>query len=237
MPKKFIGPPLHRNNHLYHHHQQRHHHHYHHRQHNFQNAHHPCSHVHHACRYHNNKNRQHNVQGRTSCLSPLISRQADPNDLSDSAPHASPEVSDIDLQNTPRRLVGGNVNSGSLLRVPSVNNTCNDYMIEVSIYFILEVVIIMLNEKCNFQGSWSGSSFLSPPSLTEQRRKSSVMFCDEVTTLNSTSEAKNICSSEKMTQTDDGDLWQHNKNNSSDNQVPKPQPLSLLIPKKKKKNS
>lgn len=67
-----------------------------------------------------------------SCLSPLISRQADANDPPDSAPHASPEVSDIDLQNTPRKLLAGNVNAGSLLRVPSPNNTWNENINEVT---------------------------------------------------------------------------------------------------------
>lgn len=46
------------------------------------------------------------------------------------------------------------------------------------------------------------------------------MFSDEVTTLNSGSEAKNICSSEKMTQTGDGEIWQTNKSpNDSQGQV------------------
>ncbi|KAK6624355.1 hypothetical protein RUM44_011214 [Polyplax serrata] len=133
-----------------------------------------CSLARHSCRYHSLKSK-HQLQ----------------------APHASPEVSEIDVPATPRGLLVGNVNSGSLLRVPSTTNTWN--------------------EKIN-EGSWSGSSFLSPPSVSEQRRRSSVMFCDEVTTLNSVSEEKNICSSEKMTQTDDGDIWQHNKTNANDTQ-------------------
>lgn len=70
-----------------------------------------------------------------------------------------------------------------------------------------------------FQGNQSTPLLLSPPSTNGQRRRSSVMFSDEVTTLNSGSETKNVCSSEKMTQTGDGEIWQSNRINTNDNQI------------------
>lgn len=44
------------------------------------------------------------------------------------------------------------------------------------------------------------------------------MFSDEVT-INTGNETKNVCSSEKMTQTGDGEVWQSNKINTNDNQT------------------
>ncbi|XP_046400704.1 voltage-dependent T-type calcium channel subunit alpha-1I [Ischnura elegans] len=109
------------------------------------------------------------------------------------APTASPEVSDVELLASPRRP--------GLLRVPSVSN--------------------------GWEGSGEGSASLLSP-VPSHRRRSSVMFSDVVLlhddegtgaqrrgSLGSTGpsapappEAKNVCSSEKMTQTGDGNVWQ-----------------------------
>lgn len=68
-----------------------------------------------------------------TCLSPSISRPTDvtaePPDSS--APQASPEVSDVELQSTPRRPVVPPAGPGGLLRVPSMSNTWNDNTNEV----------------------------------------------------------------------------------------------------------
>ncbi|XP_071444004.1 voltage-dependent T-type calcium channel subunit alpha-1G [Hetaerina americana] len=106
------------------------------------------------------------------------------------APTASPEVSDVELLASPRRP--------GLLRVPSISN--------------------------GWEGNGEGSTSLLSP-VPSHRRRSSVMFSDVVLlhdddgtgaqrrgSLGSTGpppgEAKNVCSSEKMTQTGDGNVWQ-----------------------------
>ncbi|KAL0279686.1 UNVERIFIED_CONTAM: hypothetical protein PYX00_001187 [Menopon gallinae] len=164
-----------------------HHHCHHHRQNQYRHVYHPCPHAHHTCRHHHFHCRQ--SSRHISCLSPPGSKSADAAAEDQPAPHASPEASDIDPQGTPRRY-----NPAGLLRVPSNNNTWNENVNEAG--------------QC-------GSMLLSPPSTNGQRRRSSVMFSDEVTTL--AGETKNVCSSEKMTQTVDGELWQSGR--SGDNQI------------------
>lgn len=66
----------------------------------------------------------------------------------------------------------------------------------------------------DFQGHSAGN-LLSPPGTTNlSRRRSSVMFNDVVLlhgdqTMSQTT--RNVCSSEKMTQTGDGNLWEDNE--------------------------
>lgn len=58
------------------------------------------------------------------------------------------------------------------------------------------------------QESQSAPMLLSPPTSNGHRRRSSVMFSDEVTMVTLGNEQqRNICCSEKMTQTGEGDVW------------------------------
>ncbi|XP_033608822.1 voltage-dependent T-type calcium channel subunit alpha-1H isoform X2 [Cryptotermes secundus] len=102
------------------------------------------------------------------------------------APRASPEVTDIDPTASPKRL------TGRLLRVPSSSNGLGDPASgsEVSSQNLL---------------SATGNS-------NQQRRPSSVMFSDVVLFhggggASSGETTRNVCSSEKMTQTGDDNLW------------------------------
>ncbi|XP_063224731.1 voltage-dependent T-type calcium channel subunit alpha-1G [Bacillus rossius redtenbacheri] len=115
-----------------------------------------------------------------------------------SAPRASPEVSDVDPLASPRRPVGG------LLRVPSASNGWS-------------------GGGGGGGDSGSGSEGLLSPPLDAPRRKSSVVMFSEVVLLHGGAAggggagggggpgggeaARNVCSSEKMTQTGDGNVW------------------------------
>ncbi|XP_021929198.1 voltage-dependent T-type calcium channel subunit alpha-1H-like isoform X2 [Zootermopsis nevadensis] len=101
------------------------------------------------------------------------------------APRATPEVTDIDPTASPKRLAGG------LLRIASPSNGWGE-------------------PAC---GTESGAqNLLSPAGNNQQRRPSSVMFSDVVLfhgggASGNGETTKNVCSSEKMTQTGDENLW------------------------------
>ncbi|KAJ9586536.1 hypothetical protein L9F63_019833, partial [Diploptera punctata] len=127
------------------------------------------------------------------------------------APRASPEVTDIDPTASPKRPTGG------LLRVPSSSNGWGELATgsEFALNYHKLSPLIKCTRRLNCVDEsplGGGQVLLSPTGNNQQRRPSSVMFSDVVLfhggNVNGSGEAtKNVCSSEKMTQTGDDNLW------------------------------
>ncbi|XP_074036001.1 voltage-dependent T-type calcium channel subunit alpha-1G isoform X2 [Leptinotarsa decemlineata] len=109
----------------------------------------------------------------------------------------------------------------------SENITRNDDVIELSVVpkrpGLLRVPSISNQDIANFNND-SPTNLLSPPSVPNNRRRSSVMFSDmlvshgqnnsppttssNLLSTNTNIDKKNVCSSEKTTQAGDGNIWQ-----------------------------